>query len=162
MNCENCGVPMRLVRDRDYWVCDYCSSLYFPQESWEGVRVLGKSSSPACPVCRTRLVSAAVNQILVFHCPKCRGILATPQDFRRIVDLHRYISRKQPHVLHPLEKHKLERRISCPHCHSPMDVHPYYRPGNTVIDSCGKRALVWLDHGEMTVIVTAPERRRNQ
>jgi Zn-finger nucleic acid-binding protein len=37
-----------------------------------------------------------------------------------------------------------------------MDVHPYYGPGNVVIDTCGKCGLVWLDHGEMAVIENAP------
>jgi Zn-finger nucleic acid-binding protein len=41
-----------------------------------------------------------------------------------------------------------------------MDVHPYYGPGNAVIDTCGRCALIWLDHGELKVIVTAPERGR--
>ncbi|MBX3051738.1 MAG: zf-TFIIB domain-containing protein [Caldilineaceae bacterium] len=158
MNCENCGAPMRLVRDRDYWVCDYCTTFHFPQENQEGVRVLGESSHLDCPACQTRLVSAAISQLPVLYCPKCKGLLATPENFRRIVDLRRHTSQKTPHVLRPLEKTELARRLRCSNCHGQMDVHPYYGPGNAVIDSCGTCALIWLDHGELTVIVTAPER----
>jgi len=37
-----------------------------------------------------------------------------------------------------------------------MDVHPYYGPGNVVIDTCGQCYLVWLDHGELKQIADAP------
>jgi Zn-finger nucleic acid-binding protein len=41
-----------------------------------------------------------------------------------------------------------------------MDVHPYYGPGNVVIDSCSACDLIWLDHGELTQITDAPGRDR--
>lgn len=162
MNCPNCGAPMHLVRDRDYWVCDFCATFHFPQESPEGVRVLGEASHLPCPICHIELVSAAVEQVPVLTCTKCKGILAKPENFRKIVDLRRRASAKQEHVLHPLDRTELERVVSCPHCAQPMDVHPYYGPGNAVVDSCGNCALIWLDHGELNVIVTAPEERRRQ
>ena len=59
----------------------------------------------------------------------------------------------------PLEPLELQRRVDCPRCHAPMDVHPYYGPGNTVIDSCRSCGLVWLDQGEITRIERAPGRR---
>jgi len=36
-----------------------------------------------------------------------------------------------------------------------MDVHPYYGPGNVVVDTCGECGLIWLDHGEMTRVEQA-------
>lgn len=36
-----------------------------------------------------------------------------------------------------------------------MDVHPYYGPGNIVIDTCVECGLVWLDHGELTRVEQA-------
>jgi Zn-finger nucleic acid-binding protein len=41
-----------------------------------------------------------------------------------------------------------------------MDVHPYYGPGNIVIDSCSACDLIWLDHGELQQITDAPGRDR--
>ncbi len=161
MNCPNCGAPMHLVRDRDYWVCPYCTTFHFPDENDEGVRVLGEESRLLCPVCHVELVSAAVEQAPVRTCPRCRGILAEPPDFRRIVDMRRRTSAKKEHVLRPLDRAELERSIRCPQCARAMDAHPYYGPGNAVVDSCGHCALVWLDHGELTVIVTAPEERKH-
>lgn len=160
MNCPNCGAPMHLVRDRDYWVCDYCTTFHFPNACEDGVRVLGEESHLRCPLCRTELISAAIEQIRILHCIQCRGILVRPDAFRRLVEARRSRSKKIDQVLHPLDRSELERRIGCPACARVMDVHPYYGPGNAVVDSCGNCALVWLDHGELKVIVTAPERRR--
>lgn len=162
MNCPNCGASMQLVRDRDYWACAYCTTFHFPQANDEGVRVLGEESHLRCPVCRDELVSGAVEQTPVLVCQTCKGILAEPPDFRRIVDLRRRSSAKKEHVLHPLDASELDRVVLCPQCHQQMDTHPYYGPGNAVVDSCGRCALIWLDHGELTVIVTAPEERKRR
>ena len=42
------------------------------------------------------------------------------------------------------------RRLRCPACEGYMEVHPYYGPGNVVIDSCAECDYVWLDHGELS------------
>ncbi|MBX2999980.1 MAG: zf-TFIIB domain-containing protein [Caldilineaceae bacterium] len=159
MNCPNCGAPMRPVPGRDYFVCDYCTTFGFPPESDEGVRVMGEWSHHLCPICRLGLVSAKIDGVPVFHCRKCRGNLAEPPAFRHIVDGRRA---KVPKVqkMRPLDSEQLKRTVPCPRCHNPMDVHPYYGPGNAIIDTCGNCALIWLDHGELQVIVTAPERGR--
>ena len=41
-----------------------------------------------------------------------------------------------------------------------MTTHPYYGPGNVVMESCDSCNLVWLDHGELQQIVDAPGRDR--
>jgi Zn-finger nucleic acid-binding protein len=38
--------------------------------------------------------------------------------------------------------------------------HPYYGPGNVVVDSCTTCDLIWLDFGELKQIVDAPGRDR--
>ena len=42
-----------------------------------------------------------------------------------------------------------------------MATHPYYGPGNVVLDSCGACDLVWLDFGELKQIVDAPGKDRS-
>ena len=37
-----------------------------------------------------------------------------------------------------------------------METHPYYGPGNVIIDSCGDCDLIWLDAGELKQIEHAP------
>jgi hypothetical protein len=39
--------------------------------------------------------------------------------------------------------------------------HPYYGPGNVVLDSCESCELVWLDFGELKQIVDAPGNDRS-
>ena len=41
-----------------------------------------------------------------------------------------------------------------------MITHPYFGPGNVVIDSCEHCELVWLDFGELQQIVDAPGKDR--
>ena len=50
----------------------------------------------------------------------------------------------------------------CEQCRSGMDVHPYYGPGNVVIDSCSRCNLIWLDFGELKQITDAPGRDRGK
>jgi hypothetical protein len=41
-----------------------------------------------------------------------------------------------------------------------MSTHPYFGPGNVVIDNCEACELVWLDCGELRQIVDAPGKDR--
>jgi hypothetical protein len=41
-----------------------------------------------------------------------------------------------------------------------MATHPYFGPGNVVIDSCEPCELVWLELGELKQIVDAPGKDR--
>jgi Zn-finger nucleic acid-binding protein len=123
------------------------------------VRVLGEWSDRSCPRCRQPLVSAVIDLIPVLHCTRCGGNLVTPPNFRRIVESRRAQSAKAPQ-LRPLAQEQLQCQVNCPNCYRTMDVYPYYGPGNAVIDSCGHCALIWLDHGELKVIITAPNRGR--
>jgi Zn-finger nucleic acid-binding protein len=40
-----------------------------------------------------------------------------------------------------------------------MEVHPYYGPGNIVVDSCVDCGFIWLDHGELTRVEQASSGR---
>ena len=158
MNCINCGGPLHLIPGKDYFRCPYCTTMHFPDENQDGVRALGVPSQVSCPACSTELISAAIDEIPILYCTKCRGILAEPPRFRRIVESRRVRSRKRATPPQPISRAEFARKLRCPECRRPMEVHPYYGPGNAVIDSCGFCALIWLDHGELNVIVSAPER----
>ena len=41
-----------------------------------------------------------------------------------------------------------------------METHPYYGPGNIVIDACIQCHLLWLDPGELKQVLDAPGRDR--
>ena len=60
----------------------------------------------------------------------------------------------------PLNPDDLRRKVRCPVCKAAMVTHPYYGPGNVVLDSCESCELVWLDFGELKQIVDAPGKDR--
>jgi Zn-finger nucleic acid-binding protein len=61
-----------------------------------------------------------------------------------------------------VNEEELERETACPRCERMMETHPYYGPGNVVIDNCPRCSLVWLDYGELAAIRDAPGRDRGQ
>jgi len=162
MNCRNCGAPMRPVADRDYLVCPYCESFYFPAplpDSADRVVPLSERTDVTCPACQLPLMHGAVEQVRVLFCEQCRGVLADSDAFAAIVQQRRANYKGAPRKARPIDPAELERHLDCPLCQRPMEVHPYYGPGNVVIDSCSRCHLVWLDHGEIAAIEQAPGRR---
>jgi Zn-finger nucleic acid-binding protein len=160
LNCEHCGAQLKIVPGRDYFVCEHCGSFRFPDADRDGVKVLGEDSEMDCPVCGERLVSGSVDEVRVQTCPKCRGVLVPQYNLYTIV---RYLRAEYPEKDRPpkpLNNKELERRIACPSCRQPMDAHPYYGPGNVIIDNCTRCALVWLDFGELDRILSASGRDR--
>jgi Zn-finger nucleic acid-binding protein len=160
VSCENCGAPMRVVPGRDYFFCRYCGSYAFPQPSPDGVVTLGERGDVDCPVCATTLARASVAGVRVLHCANCRGILAEQEAFSTIVRFLRARASGEPDPVRPLNREDLQRQIACPHCGQRMDTHPYYGPGNVVIDNCTRCAVIWLDCGELATIRDAPGKDR--
>jgi Zn-finger nucleic acid-binding protein len=148
---------MRLDDDKDYFLCDYCGNVFFPEPDDEGVRVLGEPVAEACPVCAVPLVHAALLGHRFLYCQRCRGMLIDVDTFvATIEDLraHRETPAELPHGPDP---HDLGRHIRCPQCHEEMDTHPYAGPGNVIIDNCERCEVNWLDYGELRRIVRAPD-----
>jgi hypothetical protein len=82
------------------------------------------------------------------------------QSFAEVVNQRRAWASGPPVVPLPLDKRELQRLIVCPACSNPMAVHPYYGPGNVVIDTCDRCDVVWVDSGELREIAEAPGRDR--
>jgi Zn-finger nucleic acid-binding protein len=157
MNCPSCGAPLLLAPDQESFTCDYCRSVYVPEENEDGVRVLEKPSPLGCPVCAIPLVEAALVDQPVLYCKQCRGLMVSMHIFASLIDELRSRRAAGARVQPPADRKALDRRLACPQCHSRMDTHPYDGPGNVVIDSCSQCDLNWLDYGEMGRIVRAPD-----
>ena len=158
VNCPNCGAPLSLGRSGSCLQCPFCgTSTVMPTSRLEDCVVpLGQPTDRNCPVCLQTLVEAVIAEREGEFCPRCHGILVPSDDFLRIVQERRAEYSGVDAEPTPIDPEALNRRISCPACHATMDVHPYYGPGNTVIDSCCTCELVWLDSGELTTIERAP------
>ena len=162
MNCKNCGAPLEYLWTRECFYCGYCKTYSFPEESADGVKVVGKESRTRCPACQVYLEAASVASQHVLYCTKCRGILAEHKGFLKLIKYLRARASGLPDEPIAIDHQELRRRIRCPHCDQMMDVHPYYGPGNIVIDTCTACGVIWLDHGELRKIRDAPGRDRGR
>jgi len=155
MNCKNCGAPLVLVWEKEYFHCEYCNTLHFPEANKDYVKSLEQPSELNCPICQQPLVQALLDQTHVLHCPKCKGLLVDTFSFFATILFIRGRVNGPELPPRPLQKSDLQREVKCPKCHQKMDTHPYAGPGNIVIDSCNECALNWLDYGEFYRIVNA-------
>lgn len=154
---------MDLVAARGYFFCRYCGSFHFPETAGsDGVRVLGDREHPlSCPACGKSLAAGLIDEThRTEYCRNCRGILLSRKAFAAVVEKRRAWATDPPGPPVPLNRKELDRIVICPSCKAKMAVHPYYGPGNVIIDSCEACALIWLDFGELRQIVNAPGRDR--
>ena len=154
---------MDLFASRGYFFCRYCGSFHFPDAVGDdGVRVLGVTGEPLpCAVCAQPLATAMLDEThSVQYRRNCRGVLVARPDFATVVQKRRAWATGTPGPPVPLNADELKRKLICAKCRTPMTTHPYYGPGNVVIDSCETCELVWLDFGELKQIVAAPGKDR--
>ncbi len=124
----------------------------------EGVCLLGTDAKYCCPICAVTLADAAIDGYRLFYCGKCRGTLVPVPVFVSLLDDLRAKQGGAWRSPGPADRSQLGRQIHCPQCGRLMDTHFYGGPGNVVIDDCAHCELNWLDQGELTRIVRAPER----
>jgi Zn-finger nucleic acid-binding protein len=154
---------MELFAARGYFFCKYCGSFHFPETAGDdGIKVLGDSERRVnCAVCGKPLAPAQLDDThAVQYCRNCRGVLLPRAAFAAVVEKRRAWATHPPGPPVPLNRAELDRKVICPSCQGSMSAHPYYGPGNVVIDSCQKCDAIWLDFGELRQIVDAPGRDR--
>jgi len=100
-------------------------------------------------VCSSRLGRAKLGRWRFLYCPKCRGLLLDGESLLGLVLYYRRDSKEPYRDPRPIDPKDLLRQVICPTCGKPMQVHPYYGPGDFVIDSCAGCRQVWLDAGEL-------------
>jgi len=162
MNCHQCGAPMVLVRERDYYFCEYCGVYHFPSSSEDGIRDLGKAPERiTCPLCKVPLNMVVLDDHYRGHqCSNCQGILFNRSTFRVTLDGRRARAKTPPEPPVRPQDEELERKVHCPKCAQLMSTHRYLGPGNIIIDTCGTCNLIWLDYGELNKAVNAPGKDR--
>jgi Zn-finger nucleic acid-binding protein len=155
---------MELFERRRYFFCRYCGSFHFIESAeTDGVRVLDRSAALPCPVCSATLATALLDDLhTIHHCEGCRGVLMPRSVFVEAITARRAFAAGPATAPPPLDPRELQRSIICPRCKAPMDVHPYYGPGNIVIDTCSGCDAIWLDFGELKQVADAPGRDRGE
>lgn len=149
---------MELFERRRYYFCRYCGSFHFlDSPDVDGIQVLETSSQALkCARCAGKLASAVLDEHPIRFCTACRGVLMPRRSFAIVVQTRRMWATTQPVAPSPLNPAQLERVIACPSCAARMTPHPYYGPGNVIIDTCEACDLLWLDFGELKQITDAP------
>jgi Zn-finger nucleic acid-binding protein len=150
---------MELVARRRYYFCRYCGTFHFlDSPEADGIRVLETTAgAPTCAICSGTLATAQLDDAhSVKYCTTCRGVLMPRTTFASVVETRRTWATGQPTPPLPLDRTQLDRGISCPACAKAMITHPYYGPGNVIMDSCETCDAVWLDFGELKQIADAP------
>jgi Zn-finger nucleic acid-binding protein len=99
---------------------------------------------------------AAMDGLQVEHCEDCQGVLVLDEIFALLVRNRRAEYRGAASRPTPINPDLLATRVPCPTCRRSMEVHPFYGPGNVVIDSCCHCGMIWLDCREMAAIEAAP------
>jgi Zn-finger nucleic acid-binding protein len=163
MNCQNCGAPMQPVHAGDHFYCEYCTSFYFPKENLDGVRLIGEPAQVECFFCKLPLYVASIGGIRILTCEHCKGILVPQPSFLTMVNYLRGVAGSAEFPFRPIDPQELRRRImDCPQCKQAMDTHPYYGPGNVVIDVCPRCRVIWLDYSELYKIINSPGHDRGR
>ncbi len=127
----------------------------------DGVVPLGRELNSSCPCCDVPLRAGEIDGHPVLYCGECGGVLMRNGAFGTVLRDRR--SRHvdgEPADVRPLDRNAALREIDCPSCGRRMETHPYYGPGNVMIDSCSHCELVWLDHAELADLASAVAPRR--
>jgi Zn-finger nucleic acid-binding protein len=137
-------------------ICDYCGSQSVPAADEDGVIVLDGTAN-SCPVCKTPLADASIESHAMLYCTRCHGMLLEMEKLLPLLEVlreYRYWSRSSqaPRAA------DAGRVLHCPLCKHEMDEHPYGGGGNVAVDSCEPCGVLWLDRGELSRIVAAPDR----
>ena len=163
MKCQSCGGPVEETAGRGRMICSYCGTIQIQQRSATSVDRVSLLDQPGeydCPSCEVQLTKAFVDDVLIESCPSCQGVLFHREVFTEIVWNRRSAYQGADETPIPVNTAELKERRPCPKCHQNMDCHAYYGPGNTVIDSCDRCNLVWLDVGELLTIERAAGQRQ--
>ncbi len=163
MKCETCLGALTKIHNQDYHHCAGCNSYRFAAElasSVDPIVAVGKTVEAECPQCDVTLQLGLIhNRWNVCYCQNCRGFLIESGVLQVVTHELRASYSGEDDLPVAIDPSELACKRSCPACRGQFDTHPYYGPGNVVIDSCHRCALTWLDHGELATIMRAPGKR---
>ena len=154
LSCQKCGGVLKCVDNHNAYRCEYCHSICVVSDApllVDGIQPVNDAVNAPCPACSESMQTAQLDGRPILYCQGCFGMLIRREHFGAIVSERRSkragLEQEQPR---PIDPSVYSRRLRCPSCECQMETHPYYGPGNVVIDSCSECGYVWLDHGELS------------
>ncbi len=159
LSCQKCGGALACTDNQHAYRCEYCCQLSILSDGpllVDGIQPVDEQVESACPTCCNWLHTAQLDGRPVLYCRCCYGMLVRRDHFGAIVNERRSKrADREQEICRPIDSSALRRRLRCPACEGNMEAHPYYGPGNVVIDSCDDCGYVWLDHGELSRVERA-------
>jgi LSD1 subclass zinc finger protein len=156
MNCPSCGAPLRMAAGNATLRCDYCGTVVVVKPGDSGLLFLDQVPTQLnCPVCSVPLWNASVSGVALRACKRCSGMLVSMGVFEALIEKRRAESTGDA-IPSPPDPADLNRRLNCPQCRKPLDMHFYCGGGSSVIGGCENCSLNWLDGGVLIRIVRAP------
>ena len=155
---------MNQVHGQTHFHCSGCNTFAFANaidQTLESIQSTGTETDFTCPKCvTTQLEVGTIAGTQVAFCGICRGYVIDSGSFGFLATSLRqgYTGPDDKPVL--IDQAALNEKVNCPACQTNMHAHPYYGPGNSVINSCSTCQLTWLDHGELSTIIRAPGTRQ--
>jgi Zn-finger nucleic acid-binding protein len=168
INCPQCGGTVTSEKSvagtggLQHPECRFCSTVVRDTSSplsIDRLTALGETLDVVCPCCHQALQAGMIDEHPDLYCASCYGLLMKHTHFGAALRERR--ARRngaESEDPRPIDLRQYERTISCPGCDRPMETHPYYGPGNVVIDSCSGCSYLWLDHSELTRLERASGR----
>jgi Zn-finger nucleic acid-binding protein len=163
VNCSQCGGLTSVVPGQQHLQCRFCSSLIFTTENpltVDRISPLGGTLESPCPCCQKPLQTGKLDEYPALYCEGCYGVLLRNEHFGAALRARRarrtVTETEDPR---PIDPKQYERTLRCPSCDGAMEAHPYYGPGNVMIDSCSGCGYLWLDHAELSRLERAAGRR---
>lgn len=153
LRCTTCGGTLRCDSRQSSYQCEYCRSVAVVSDApllVDGILPIDEPLNAPCSSCSGNLQTGQLDGRPILYCAGCFGMLVRRDHFGAIVNERRAkrVGLEQE-IMSPIDPSAYARRLRCPSCQGSMETHPYYGPGNVVIDSCAECSLVWLDHGEL-------------
>ncbi|MEM7812467.1 MAG: zf-TFIIB domain-containing protein [Planctomycetota bacterium] len=163
MNCSNCGGPLKANGLHEALSCPYCATRQLlatvATDGPDGLALGGMPTDAPCPSGCGTLTGGMIDGLPVRGCETCGGFALDRGAFAQLVYGRRAGFDRGDVTPRPLDPETLREERRCPDCGDRFETHPYYGPGNAVIDNCHTCGLTWLDRGELAVIEAAPGRR---
>ena len=151
---------MSKVHGQSHHHCKPCNLFAFPtdmQNSEEPIEPQGKTTDFQCPKCVVSLEVGIIHgNSQVCFCNNCRGFVTSTESLGSIINNLRRDYQGEDDRPVAIDPKELDDFDECPACLTRMDSHPYYGPGNVVLNTCIHCKLAWLDHGELAKIIRAP------
>ena len=142
LSCRNCGGVLKCAENYAAYRCEYCHSVAVLSETpllVDGIQPTNDAAGSSCPACSDGLHTAQLDGRPILYCPGCFGMFVRREHFGAIVNERR--SRRvglEHEDFRPIDPLASTRRLRCPGCEGYLEAHPYYGPGNVVIDSCAE------------------------